>query len=417
MASVFGLGSGLLATTAGAAIGIAADRLWSERQAAVRLGTEDDFSEIADQELAVITEDGVPLHVEVDEPRGPAPAVGGASAPTVVLVHGFALTLESWVYQRRALREAGYRVVLMDLRGHGRSEEGEPTSYTVGRLGRDIAAVIEQVVPTGPVVLVGHSMGGMALMSFAGQFPDLLRKRVIGVGLVSTSAGKMDEVNFGLGQPMGAVLHRLGPRAVGRLAGREAVLATMLRAGRDVESLIVHHFSFGSHVPMAVVRFTGRMVFGTKLAVMGAFLGDLSQHDQAISLTAFDGIETLVLVGSEDKVTPPDHSLAIVMAIPGAEHVVVDDAGHMLQVEYPDLVNDQLLELVGRARRAVDKPRRRPRVRKTVTDMSAKRRASEAVRPRRRSTKKPGAAKALPATPKSGSARGAKRREGKATQS
>jgi pimeloyl-ACP methyl ester carboxylesterase len=388
MAGVLGWGVGVLATTAGAAIGIAADRLWTDRQAAVRLGVEDDFLEVADLEVAVIADDGVPLHVEIDEPRGSAPKVNGGPPPTVVLVHGFALTLESWVYQRRALRDAGYRVVLVDLRGHGRSEEGEASSYTIGQLGRDFAEVLKQAVPDGPLVLVGHSMGGMTLMSFAGQFPEVLRERVIGVGLVATSPGDMHEVHFGLGQPVGAVLHRLGPSAVGRLAGREALLAAALKAGRDIESLIVHHFSFGSHVPMSVVRFTGEMVFGTKLSVMSAFLGDVSQHDQNLSLSAFDGIETLVIVGSEDKVTPPAHSETIVAAIPGAEHVVVDDAGHMLPVEYPDLVNDQLLDLLLRARRAVDRPRRAPRVRKTVTDMSARRRASEAVRPRRRAKAK-----------------------------
>lgn len=398
MPGVLGWGAGVLATTAGAAIGVAADRLWSDRQAALRLGLADDFSEVADRELAVIADDGVPLHVEIDEPRGPAPKVNGAPAPTVVLVHGFALTLESWVYQRRALREAGYRVVLVDLRGHGRSEEGDASSYTVGQLGRDFAAVLDQAVPDGPLVLVGHSMGGMTLMSFAGLFPDILRKRVIGVGLVATSAGDMHEVHFGLGQPVGAVLHRLGPGAVGRLAGREALLAALLKAGRDVESLMVHHFSFGSHVPMSVVRFTGQMVFGTKLAVMSAFLGDVSQHDQVISLSAFDGIETLVLVGSEDKVTPARHSAAIVSAIPGAEHVVIDDAGHMLLVEYPALVNEQLLDLLMRARRAVDKPRRSTPVRKTVTDMSAKRRAAQAARPSRRAKTKPTAGKAAAKT-------------------
>ncbi|WP_018154985.1 alpha/beta fold hydrolase [Demetria terragena] len=381
---VLGWGTSVLATTAGAAIGVAADRLWTDRQAAVRLGREDDFHESADQELAVIARDGVPLHVEIDEPRGAAPTVDHDPAPTVILVHGFALTLESWVFQRRALREAGYRVVLLDLRGHGRSEEGEPESYTVGQLGRDLAEVIEQVVPTGPLVLIGHSMGGMTLMSFAGQFPKVIRDRVIGVGFVSTSPGDMHDVHFGLGHPIGAVLHRVGPGAVGRLAGREAVLAVLLKAGRDVESLMVHHFSFGSHVPMSVVRFTGQMVFGTKISVLSAFLGDLSKHDQHLSLAAFDGIETLVLVGSDDKITPARHSESIVAAIPGAEHVVVDDAGHMLLVEYPDLVNDQLLDLLARARRAINRPRRRTRVRKTVTDMSAKRRTTVAVRSRRR---------------------------------
>ncbi|CAG7574171.1 pimeloyl-ACP methyl ester carboxylesterase [Barrientosiimonas humi] len=369
---VLAWGVGAVATGAGAALGVTADRLWRSRSTAVRLGVHDDFAETADHELAVITEDGVPLHVEIDEPRADPPANG--RTPTVVLVHGYTLNLASWVFQRRALREAGYRVVLFDLRGHGRSEEGEPTSYNIEQLARDLAAVLEQAVPEGPVVLVGHSMGGMTLMSFAAQFPDVLRERVIGAALVATSSGGLAEVNWGLGSPIGSLVHRMGPVAVAQLAGREALLAAALKAGRDVESLVVHHFSFGSHVPMSVVRHTGKMVFSTKMSVVSAFLSELMKHDQLMSLKAFDGIETLVLNGTADKLTPAEHSDAIVSAIHGAEHVVVDDAGHMLMLEHPDLVNEQLIALIARARRAVERPRSGRRVRKTVTDMAARRR-------------------------------------------
>lgn len=370
---LIGFGVGLAAAGVGAVVGITADRLQRDRATAVRLGDTGDYDEKADRELVVIATDGVPLHVEVDDPRDPSD--DGPPAPTVVLVHGYALSMGSWVFQRRALRAAGYRVVLFDQRGHGRSEEGDLSSYTVAQLGRDLRSVLEQVVPDGPVALIGHSMGGMTVMAFAGQNREYISDRVIAVGLFSTSAGGLDDVDWGLGQ-LAAVVRKVGPVMLAKLAGQDALVTFALKAGKDVESFLVHHFSFGSHVPMALVRYVGDMIFATKMGVMGAFLTDLMGHDQVASLSSLDGVETLVVVGTEDKLTPPAHADIIVDAVPGAEYVVIESAGHLAMLEYPELVDEQLLALLTRARRAEGIPEpRRPRVRKRVTDVRARRRA------------------------------------------
>lgn len=75
-------------------------------------------------------------------------------------------------------------------------ERGEPV--TIEQLGRDLKAVIDAAAPEGPLVLVGHSMGGMTVMALADQFPELIRERCAGVALVGTSSGRLGEVNFGL---------------------------------------------------------------------------------------------------------------------------------------------------------------------------------------------------------------------------
>ena len=69
---------------------------------------------------------------------------------------------------------------------------------TIDQLGRDLKAVIDAAVPEGPLVLVGHSMGGMTVMALADQYPELIRDRVVGVAFVGTSSGRLGEVNFGL---------------------------------------------------------------------------------------------------------------------------------------------------------------------------------------------------------------------------
>src|SRR5687768_18540808 len=128
----------------------------------------------------VTTDDGVPLHVEVDGDEN--------ASLTVVLSHGFTARLVEWEFQRAALRDRA-RLVLWDQRGHGRSGWTKLTSATIDRTGRDLGQVLDAVVPRGPVVLAGHSMGGMSVMALARQRPELFGTRVVGVFLLATSAG------------------------------------------------------------------------------------------------------------------------------------------------------------------------------------------------------------------------------------
>lgn len=381
-----GLGVGLAAAAATATVGVVADRMARARKTARALDSLDTYEEDADSQVDVIATDGVLLHVEVDEPeRRPEGTPQGEAVPTVVFCHGYTLSLRSWVFQRRALKASGYRVVLWDQRGHGQSGAGSKGSYDIDQLGHDLGAVISQVVPDGPLVLVGHSMGGMTLMAFALQQPELIRARVLGVAFVATSPGGLSAVSWGLGSMLGRAVHRLGPVAVGQLARRQGLVNSALKAGRDVEEFLVDRYSFASPVPLSIVRLTADMIFGTRIEVISEFMETFDRHDKREALEHFIGVETLVINGVQDQLTPPQHSEEIVRLIPGAEHVLVNDAGHIIMLEHGDVVSDQLLSLIVRAQRAaaahID-PRDKPRVRRMVTDL-AKRRRVEKARGRR----------------------------------
>ena len=380
-----GWGVGLVAAGAATAAGLAAERLIRARNTAIALDTAETYDQAPDEERIVVADDGVPLHVEVDHPRGPMQGPAGP-VPTVVLSHGYTLSLRCWVFQRRALAQAGYRVVLWDQRGHGRSGTGSPESYEVDQLGRDLARVIAEVVPEGPLVLVGHSMGGMTMMALAVEHHRLIRERVIGAAFVATSPGGLATVDWGMGNLMGKLVRRLAPSALGTLAERGDLLSSARRAGRGLEDFLVDRYSFASPVPLAIVRLTGDMIMGTRMDVVSHFMPGFDRHDKREALAQFVGVETLVLNGAQDLLTPPDHSEEIVRLVPGAEHVVVNDAGHIIMLEHPDVVSEQLLALVERARRAgaaqIDVTRK-PKVRRTVTDL-AKQRRVERVQARRR---------------------------------
>jgi pimeloyl-ACP methyl ester carboxylesterase len=381
-----GVGIGLAAAGTTAAVSVVADRLSRALKVAKSLDTPDTYEEKASETVVVVADDGVPLHVEIDEPlERPEGLPKGAAIPTVVFCHGYTLSLRSWVFQRRALKAAGYRVVLWDQRGHGLSGAGSEDSYNIDQLGLDLAEVIKAVAPWGPLVLVGHSMGGMTLMSLANHEPELIKDRVIGVAFVATSPGGMSAVSWGLGSLLGKVVHRLGPIAVGQLSGRQGLVNSVLKAGREVEEYFVDLYSFASPVPLSIVRLTSEMIFATRIEVISQFMETFEKHDKREALEHFIGVETLVLNGVQDLLTPPEHSEEIVKLIPGAEHVLVNDAGHIIMLEHGEVVSDQLLALIQRSERtaAAHLDRRlKPRVRRTITDL-AKRRRLRALEVRR----------------------------------
>ncbi len=365
------LGVGLAAAGVGAVLGLAAERVTVGKPLRPEVDREgrplDDegFGTLHAPPLRVEADDGTLLHVEVDElpEGGPAPV-------TVVFSHGYALSLDSWHFQRKALR-GRYRLVFWDQRGHGRSATGPAGSATIDQVGRDLGRVLEAAVPQGPVVLVGHSMGGMTVMSLAEKDPAFFEERVLGVALVSTSAGGLGQVDFGMPR-IGPVVQRFAPSAVKALTRTPAGLVERgRRIGSDLEALLVRRYSYASPVSASLVRFTADMIAATRLEVISEYLPTFSTHDKIAALATLDGLEVLVMVGDGDLLTPIAHSEEIVHRLPGAEHVVVKDSGHLLMLEHPQIVTLHLLDLVRRSLRAQDEtssePRRATATRRTVT--------------------------------------------------
>jgi pimeloyl-ACP methyl ester carboxylesterase len=365
------LGVGLAAAGVGAALGLAAERLTVGKPLRPDVDREgrpvDDegFGTLHSAPIRVEADDGTLLHVEVDELPD-----GGRSPVTVVFSHGYALSLDSWHYQRKALR-GRYRLVFWDQRGHGRSATGPAGSATIDQVGRDLARVLQAVVPEGLVVLVGHSMGGMTVMSLAEKDPEFFAARVPGVALISTSAGGLGQVDFGMPH-IGPVVNRLAPAAVKALTRTPGGLVERgRRIGSDLEALLVRRYSYASPVSASLVRFTSDMIATTRLEVISEFMPTFSTHDKLAALATLDGHELLVMVGDGDLLTPIAHSEEIVHRLPGAEHVVVKDSGHLLMLEHPRIVTMHLLDLVQRSLRNVGAPsseqRRASATRRTVT--------------------------------------------------
>ncbi|WP_200258933.1 alpha/beta hydrolase [Streptomyces sp. HSG2] len=359
---VVGAAIGVLA--AGAAAGVAIERLAVgrevRRRARLALDSAGPYGTLRGAPGRVRADDGAELYYEVDDVD---PEIGsedrrrrlfGGRCPepvTVVFSHGYCLHQDSWHFQRAALRGV-VRTVHWDQRGHGRSGRGgagpaEPVS--IDRLGRDLGAVLEAAVPEGPIVLVGHSMGGMTVMALADLFPELIRDRVVAVALVGTSPGRLGEVNFGL--PVAGVnaLRKVLPGVLKALGRRADLVERGRRATADLFAGIVKRYSFASRdVDPVVARFAERMIESTPVDVVAEYYPAFDDHDKAAALARFVGLPVLVLAGVHDLVTPSEHSEAIARSLPEAELVLVPDAGHLVMLEHPDAVTDRLADLLAR---------------------------------------------------------------------
>lgn len=339
-------GAGWLAGAAGvAAVGSAAG-VSLARSLRRRVSDDDphrdeDFELLdADRSCVVTTPDGVPLAVR---------EVGPETAPlTVVFAHGFCLRMGSFHFQRARLTEQWgkqVRMVFYDQRGHGQSGEASPDTYTVEQLGQDLESVLAVMAPKGPVVLVGHSMGGMTVLSHARQYPQRYPTRIVGAALISSAAEGVSR------SPLGEILKNPALEAV-RFGARYAP-KTMHRgrwAARSVIGPILRAASYGDEgVSPSVVAFSERMMHDTPIATVVEFLHALEVHDETAALETLNKIETLVACGDRDLLTPMEYSQEMADTLAKCELEIVGGAGHLVQLERPEVIDDALVRLVERA--------------------------------------------------------------------
>ena len=345
-AGIIGAFVGLAA--AGIAAGVATERYLVRRSRQVDDPYADEtFGELPfSSQRAVTGADGVELHVEMLNTEDGEDA---ESELTLVFVHGFCLDMGTFHFQRKAL--AGeYRMVLYDQPGHGRSGRLTRGEYTLESLGVALRAVIDECAPDDPLVLIGHSMGGMTIMALAEQEPELFAARVAGVVLISTSAGKLDEVNFGLPDVVARFRRPLLPLIRTAVPLTAAVVDRARRASTDLAWLLTRRYGFGSAAPSpSLVSYVERMNSGTSTDVIARYLRTLSTHSRLLVLGPLRAVPVLIIVGDADLLTPVAHSREIASVRPDAEVVEVEDGGHVALLEHPEVVN----EAIGRFLRKV----------------------------------------------------------------
>jgi pimeloyl-ACP methyl ester carboxylesterase len=344
---------GAAAGIAGVAVaGTAAEVLRRRRVIARRgAGREVELGSLRSDPRTVVAGDGVPLHVEVDEvTHGGGTHAGTAPEDriSVVFVHGYALNLDSWHFQRAGYRGL-VRAVYYDHRSHGRSGRSTPENSSIDQLGDDLRHVMDQTVPDGRVVLVGHSMGGMAILALAEDHPELFGSRVVGVGLISTTAGGLSPHRLLLPRLPRDVGGEIVLRLVAGLARTSRVVDGMRRVGRDLAMVLTDAYAFGDKVPPSHVEFVDRMLSGTPFEVIAEFFPHFDALDKFAVLEAFERIPTTIICGTEDKVTSIGHSRKLHALVAGSRLVECEGAGHLVTIERHGQVNAALDQLFAAA--------------------------------------------------------------------
>jgi pimeloyl-ACP methyl ester carboxylesterase len=214
-------------------------------------------------------------------------------------------------------------VIAVDQRGHGASIAGD-SGHGVEHIGDDLALVLREL-DLRDAILIGHSMGGIAVQSFAIRHPDVARERVRGLILLSTLCRT----------PVGSRSTQL--RDAIEHVTRRAPDSTRLWKTKNLGFLLAR-IGFGREPYASEVELVRQMLrdcpHDTRVAATRSLIGiDLTDALAAISHP------TLVVCGTADAITPPFHARQIHEAIAGSRLELVEGAGHMIMLERAELLH------------------------------------------------------------------------------
>ena len=242
--------------------------------------------------------------------------------PPILFVHGFPLDHSMW---RRQLDEFSqtHRVIAPDLRGFGQSDITSGT-VTMEQFADDLAALLDALSVTEPVLFCGLSMGGYIGWQFFKRHRNRLR------ALIQCDTRAIADTPEGV-------------------ANREKLARLVLENGTEpVAAAMLPNLFAEATTParQAAVEETRQAVLRTSPdGIAAASLGMSIRPDVATDLPSID-VPTLLIVGEEDRISPVEEMQGIASAIPGAKLTVIPDAGHMSPLENPDAVNAAIRDLL-----------------------------------------------------------------------
>ena len=271
--------------------------------------------------------------------------VGPADAEvTAVFIHGYCLSAESFYSQVADVR-ANYpsvRCVLVDVRGHGRSTHVAPSECTVRGAADDVLAVIAERAATGPLVVMGHSMGGMIALNLLRRAPRQVAQRIEGMLLVSTSMQRFAAEGMARmleSRTLGAIYS-----ACLRLPDR------MNRARFEAAAVVTPAFAalLQDFPQMDSLQFHVSMLLDTPMSSYAGFFDDLVEHSEFGAAARLRDIQGEIVVGNYDIVTPKRQSEVIARHWPAATFTAIEGAGHMVILEEPREVSKALGRVLDR---------------------------------------------------------------------
>jgi pimeloyl-ACP methyl ester carboxylesterase len=311
------LGKGV-AIAAGAVAGLAGAAWATERIVARRLRRKPDFDAARALESPIYVDHRLDTH-----DRGTIYVVESGTGPAIVMSHGVTLSVRTWFHQLELLPKDGFRAIAFDHRGHGESVLGD-AGHSIENLAEDLRTVLNGL-EIRDAILVGHSLGGVAVQSFVTRFPMLAKERVKGIVLLSTLAKA----------PFGSQSTRLKTR-IERIFNHVPDTARLWE--QKNLGFIMASMGFGKDPQPSHVELVRRMMQSCSAETRRDAPRVLVGLDLTPDLPHID-MPTLVVGGTADFLTPPSEARRIARLIPGARLELIDGGGHMLMLERAEHVN------------------------------------------------------------------------------
>jgi pimeloyl-ACP methyl ester carboxylesterase len=286
----------------------------------------------------------------VERPEGHSLFVecyGPQDAPPLIFIHGWNSNSTQWYYLKKHL-SSSYRVLLLDLPGLGGSGKPRNNDYSLAKFARDLQAVIALCGEKKPV-LVGHSIGGMTILTYCKLFPAELTSRIAGLVLVHTTYTNPVRTSM-----LSGLLTFLQKPVLTPLLHLMIILAPLVQLLNWIK-----YFNGSMHVSNHFMGFEGSETRGqlelatyltTSSPVAVIARGMLAMFDyEAGDVLASISLPVLVIAANKDKMTKPEASQFIAQSIPQAQLVVLQPCGHMGPLER----NAEMIEAVDRFSKAV----------------------------------------------------------------
>jgi pimeloyl-ACP methyl ester carboxylesterase len=313
---------------------------------------------------------GIPLGQlagELAEVRGPdglriaVESYGPEGAPQLLLAHGWTNTGRVWHEQVAGLADR-YRVVTYDQPGHGRTSRPRSDRYSIDLLGDAMRAVVDAHVGPQPLVLAGHSLGGMTVLNFLDRHGHVVADRLRGVALLSTSSSARAETALlEIGLAGAARFERLVRIAVPWLRDPRVLeqVGRIYSSSSDLSYLLTRFWAIGPAAAPEVVDLTEQLVLDSDPDIFAGLSEAILGVDEDEALRCLE-VPTRIVVGRRDRLTPASLSRRMAERCAHATLLELPRVGHMTPLEAPAEVNAVLEELLTTDRPATgaDAPRR-----------------------------------------------------------
>lgn len=265
---------------------------------------------------------------------------GPEDGQPIILSHGWGPNSTVWYYAKRQLSDR-FRIIVWDMPGLGKSTRPKNNDYSLEKYARDLEAVVA-IAGDKPVILLGHSMGGMIGLTFCRLFPEHLGRKVAGLILVDTTYTNPVKTCIGSN-----LLRKLQKPLLEPLLYLATVLSPFLWL-----MTWLSYLNGTLHISVELSGFTGKetrgqLEFSSLLSAFGS-PGVLAKGTLAMfKLEETDTLRTinipsLVVTGASDIAVLPQTGVRMKAELPNAELVTLQPAGHMSLMER----NEQFAEAV-----------------------------------------------------------------------